>query len=63
MFSAVPSDMEMFRARIFSEPLVKVMARSADENTALVAAVAAYNSNRALDVAPFEFLSQYPASS
>ena len=60
VFSALPTDQEIFRARIFPEPLVPVMTTSADENQALVHAIKSNSANR---TAPFEkFLADYPVS-
>jgi RHS repeat-associated protein len=63
VFSAIPTDQEIFRARVFSEPLVPVMATSAMENQALVDAVTRSHEDRSSGVEPFEkFLSEFPSS-
>jgi RHS repeat-associated protein len=60
IFSETPTDQEIFRARVFPEPLVPVMATSAAENEALVRAIKTNSANR---IAPFEtFLANYPSS-
>jgi RHS repeat-associated protein len=64
VFSAVPTDQEIFRARIFGEPLVPVASTSPEENQALVRAISDYlHPIRPIGIAPFEeFLRDQPNS-
>ena len=64
LFSAQPTDDELRRARVFSEPLVLIGRSSAAENQALAAGVTRYvEGGQALGIEPFgEFLAQHPAS-
>ncbi len=64
-FSAIPTDDEIFRARVFDEPLVPIgSATSASDNRALADALLAYlNAGQAEDVAPLtSYLESRPAS-
>ena len=63
-FSAVPTDQEIFRARVFEEPLVPMGSTSAVENRALADAVVGYLSGgRSENLGPIEgFLQRFPNS-
>ena len=63
-FSAVPTDLEIFRARVFDEPLVPIGATTPSENQQLAEALAAYlKGNDNEDVTPIAaFLSAKPSS-
>ncbi len=63
-FSEPPTDLEIFRARVFEEPLVPTSTTNPAENQALAQAVLAYlEAGRREDVGALEaFLEKHPAS-
>ena len=64
VFSAQPTDDELFRARVFGEPMVPTGTTSLDENRALATALSAFLDGRGReDFAPIEgFLKAHPTS-
>ncbi|MGH2688164.1 MAG: hypothetical protein ACRDKW_05085, partial [Actinomycetota bacterium] len=64
VFSENPTDKEIFKARVFSEPLVPLGTPSAEENKALARAITAYLEGRKTeDLTPIEtFLKEHSTS-
>lgn len=64
VFSATPSDQEIFQARVFTEPFVPTGPTTTTENAALAAAITTYAAAPSIDdLAMFEaFVRTHPSS-